>query len=580
MSGNESLLKGTAVSPGVAIGRAFLFDTQSVHVPRRRIEAFEIDPEMERFKAALARTRNEIERFQDSVADDFEKRVMGSYVSMLQDPDLVDQTQKYIQSELINAEYAFTRYMDRLSRDLRERGSDFFIERLSDIRDLAKRILGHLTGRSRDSLSDLSSEVIVIAHDLSPSDTALMNKEKVIGIATDVGGRTSHTAIMARSLEIPAVVALETVSERVETGDLLVVDGSLGTVYVNPNEETLARYRKVQSLFFEHERDMESLVGLPAVTLDGKSVDLFANIEFPEEADSVTRHGAAGIGLFRTEFLFMNRQHPPSEEEQYEAYKKVLETFPDHPVVIRTLDIGGDKFVSTIRLSPEMNPLLGSRAIRFCLSHPEIFRTQLRAVLRAGVYGNLHLMYPLVSGIEELEQANAILEEEKQSLMSRGVPVKGTIPVGVMIEVPSAALVADQLAKRVEFFSIGTNDLVQYTLAVDRAGQYVSHLYDPLHPGVVRLIKFIIKSGHENGIPVAMCGEMAGDPGLVALLLALGLDQFSASPIAIPEVKKMIRSIRMSDLASVSSDIEEMGSSAEVHRYVEGLALRLGLKSE
>jgi len=580
MTANETVLRGIPVSPGVVIGKAFLFDTASVHVPRRRIDPAEIESETERFMTALDKTQREIQDLRDGMTDEFEKRVMTSYISMLRDPDLIERTRLTIRNELINAEYAFSKYMDRLSRDLRDRGSDFFIERLSDIRDLAKRILGYLTGQGRESLANLPEEVIVVAHDLSPSDTALMNKEKVIGIATDIGGRTSHTAIMARSLEIPAVVALESVSESVETGDLLAIDGSMGYVYVNPNEETLARYRREQSLFFEHERDLESFLELPAVTRDGKAVELFANIEFSGESLSVKRHGASGIGLFRTEFLFMNREHPPSEEEQYRAYREVLEALPGYPVTIRTLDLGGDKFASAVRLAPELNPLLGARAIRFCLARPEIFRAQLRAILRASVHGDLHVMYPLISGIEELEQANEILEEERRALLAKGIPVKERIPVGVMIEVPSAAVIADQLARRADFFSIGTNDLVQYTLAVDRTGEHVSHLFDPLHPAVIRLIKLIIEAGHNAGIPVAMCGEMAGDSLVVAFLLGLGLDQFSVSPIVVPEIKKVIRSLSVADLVDVPSHVEKMGTLEEVHRYVDQLNKRLARKSE
>jgi len=575
MDRNRIEFTGIPASPGIVIGKVLVYDVAPTSVARRLVSEEEIPDEIRRFRDACDDARAEFESVRDAVGDEFEKRIIGNYVLMLGDPELREQTEKIIRSDSVNAEFALGQYMDRLERDIRSRGSDFFNDRLSDLRTVQRRVNDLLSGEGRRVLPVLQEPVIVVSHDLSPSDTAHMDKEKVVGFATDVGGRTSHTAIMARSMEIPAVVGLEKITQATRTGDHIILDGSSGAVYVNPRGDVLRRYWHKQKQLLAVERNLENLQRLPAETLDGVRVELGANIEFPKEIAAVKRYGAHGVGLFRTEFLFMARETLPTEDEQYTHYREVAEAFNPDPVTIRTLDLGGDKFASSIRISPELNPMLGSRAIRFCLSRPDLFRTQLRAILRASPHGRLRIMYPMISSLWELERANELLAEARADLRAEGVPVAEEIPVGVMIEVPSAAIIADRFASRTDFFSIGTNDLIQYTLAVDRTREGVAHLYDPQHPAVLRLICSVARAAHEAGIPVAMCGEMAGDPAFVPLLLAFGLDELSMSPISIPEVKRVIRSIRVSDMADSVEQALSFASTEEVQAFIRDLNRRV-----
>jgi phosphotransferase system enzyme I (PtsI) len=430
-----------------------------------------------------------------------------------------------------------------------------------------KRILKNLTGAEEKSLSNLTQKVIVVAYDISPSDTATMHKQNVLGFITDIGGRTSHTAIMAKSLEIPAVVGLEKATSRIKSGDTLIVDGTAGLVIINPAPDVLKKYQAKKVQFVEFEKALVDFKDKTAETLDGHRVEISANIELPTEVDSVISHGAEGIGLYRTEFLYMNKSALPDEEEQFEAYKNVVMKFPESPVIIRTLDLGGDKFLSQLKVPHEMNPFLGWRAIRFCLAKPEIFKVQLRAILRASAFGHVKIMFPMISGVEELKQAIKLLEEAKQELRSKNVRFNDDMEVGAMIEIPSAALTCDLLAKEVDFFSIGTNDLIQYSLAIDRANEKIAYLYKPSHPAVIRLIKNIIDAGHMEKIWVGMCGEMAAELGFVLILLGLGLDEFSMSPAAVPEMKYIIRSVSFKEAREIAEKALSFSTAEEVENF-------------
>ena len=446
---------------------------------------------------------------------------------------------------------------------------EYLKERIADINDVGRRILRNLLGKEKKSLSDLKEKVIIVAHDLSPSDTAAMHKDHVAAFVTDVGGKTSHTAIMAKSLEIPAVVGVENATTVVNSGDTLIVDGALGVIIVDPDQETLDSYHSQEQKLKGIAEKFLSAKDLPAVTKDGVKIEINANIEFPDEVPAVKLHGGEGIGLYRTEFFYMNRKDSPTEDEHYLAYKYVAETMNPYPVIIRTLDLGGDKFLSQFKIPYEMQPFLGWRAIRFCLARPEIFKLQLRAILRASAHGNLKLMYPMISGVEELRQANKLLNEAKEELRLKNIPFDDDIQVGAMIEVPSAALTADILAQEADFFSIGSNDLIQYSLAVDRANEKVAYLYEPSHPAILRLINNIIESAHKADINVGMCGEMAGEPSLALILLGLGLDEFSMPPQVIPELKFLIRSITMDQAREIAQGALKLSTSREVEDYAQ-----------
>ncbi|MBI4340694.1 MAG: phosphoenolpyruvate--protein phosphotransferase [Candidatus Omnitrophica bacterium] len=565
-------LKGIPAAPGVAIGNALFFDSEELSLPRRAITEQEISLELLRLEEAMIKTRHQIIQIQKRVSTELGRdsaEILNAHLLVLEDQALREEIINGLKQQLVNVEVVFNEIMRRHLKVFARTEDEYLRERVADIDDVRKRVLRNLLGKRTDAALQFEQPVVVIARDLSPSETAQMHKRHVLAFVTDVGGRTSHTAIMAKSLEIPAVVGLEAATRRIQKGDVVIVDGSRGEVIVDPDPPTVQRYELEQRRYQEANRQLLQLKDLPAETLDRHPVTLSANIELPDEVPSVIAHGAAGIGLFRTEFLYLNRNDFPTEEEQYEAYASTVERLAPHPVIIRTMDLGGDKFFSPLQMPAEMNPFMGWRAIRFSLARPDVFRMQLRAILRASTKGNLKLMYPMISGVEELKRANEILHEVEQELSREGTPFNADIEVGAMIEVPSAALTCDLLAQDVDFFSIGTNDLIQYSLAVDRVNEKIAYLYEPTHPAILRLIKQIIDVGHAAGIWVGMCGEMAGEPALSLLLLGMGLDEFSTSPVQLPLVKQVIRSVEYSFAKSVVDGALKLRTGKEVEAFLQ-----------
>ena len=565
-------LKGIAAANGISIGIAHKIGKEDFIIPKDNITEAQIPLEIQLFEEALIKTRREIIELQKRIGSDMgknEAQIFDAHLLVLEDRMLIEEVISRLKKDKLNVAFIFQEVMKKYVSVFAKIEDEYLKERISDINDVGRRILRNILGKERKGLSELKDRVIIVAHDLSPSDTAAMHKKRVLAFVTDVGGKTSHTAIMAKSLEIPAVVGVQDATTKIDSGDMLIVDGGLGVVIVNPDEKTLDLYHTAEEkLKGVHERFL-SAKDLPAITLDGVKVEINANIEFPDEVPGVKLYGGEGIGLYRTEFFYMNRKNSPSEDEHYLAYKYVAQEMNPYPVIIRTIDLGGDKFLSQFQVPHEMQPFLGWRAIRFCLARPEIFKLQLRAILRASVHGNLKLMYPMISGIEELRQANKILEEAKEELKSKGVPFDEDIQVGAMIEVPSAAMTADILAEEADFFSIGSNDLIQYSLAVDRANEKVAYLYEPAHPAVLRLIKNVIDSAHKGDINVGMCGEMAGEPSLALILLGMGLDEFSMPPQVIPELKYLIHSITLGQAKEIAAEALKLSTGKEVEDYAQ-----------
>ena len=565
------MLKGIGVSPGIVIGRAFLLDSEDIAIPRRRLKEEEVPKEIAKFEEAMTQARSEVLGIQKRISQEIgieHSDIFNAHLLILEDRTLIEEIINKLRKEKINVEYIFNEVFKKYIQIFSKIDDEYFRERVSDVEDVGKRVMRKLLDRKRQTLANLEEEVIVVDHDLSPSDTALMHKEKVIGFITDIGGKTSHTAIMARALEIPAVLGLGTVSRQVKSGDTIIIDGNQGDVIIDPDPATIQKYQEKKGRFERSLEELDKLKDLFAETLDKHRIELVANIELPVEVPSVIAHGARGIGLYRTEFFYMNRQDLPSEEEHYQSYRQVAQAIAPHSAIIRTLDLGGDKFLSQLHVPREINPFLGWRAIRFCLARPDIFKTQLRAILRASAYGKLKIMYPMISGLEELRAANKILEEIKNGLKKAKIPFDEKMEVGAMIETPSAALICDILAKEADFFSIGTNDLIQYCLAVDRANEKIAYLYEPTHPAILRIIKHIIDTGHKAGIWVGLCGEMGSDPILAVLLLGLGLDEISTSSIFLPKIKKIIRSIRLKEAKSIASHALNLLSAKEVKKFI------------
>jgi phosphotransferase system enzyme I (PtsI) len=563
--------KGIAASPGIAIGKVYLLKEQEVVIDRSRIDEKQIGAEITRYKRAIEKTKQQIVEIRDRVMNKMgEKKaeIFDAHIMILDDPTLANQVENRIKGQLVTAENAVDQVVAELVAIFENMEDGYMRERALDFKDVGARIIKNILGVQIQNLAEMSEEAIVVAKDLTPSDTAQMDKQKVLGFVTDAGGRTSHTAIMARSLEMPAVVGTGDVTQRVKNGQIIIVDGMEGKVIIDPSREEREEYLKKRQKHLEEKRELESIKHLPAVTIDGRRVELAANIGTPKDVDGALRNGAEGVGLYRTEFLYMDRNSLPGEEEQFEAYKEVAVKMGDHPVIVRTLDIGGDKDLSYIDFPKELNPFLGWRAIRMCIDRPEILKTQLRAILRASKYGNLLIMYPMIISVTEIREANRILKEAKAELRSEGIMFDEDIKVGIMIETPAAAVIADKLVKEVDFFSIGTNDLTQYTLAIDRVNEKISHLYQPLHPSVLRLIKYVIDVSHREGKWTGMCGELAGDEKAIPLLLGMGLDEFSMSSISIPRAKKIIRCLSTDRLKQLVEDVIDLSTPQEVMEHL------------
>ncbi|MFH0827756.1 MAG: phosphoenolpyruvate--protein phosphotransferase [Candidatus Omnitrophota bacterium] len=565
-------LKGIAAAPGISIAKAYRIGKEEFDIVKEPIRPDEISLQIQLFEEALIATRKEIIELQKRLASDIgqeEAQIFDAHLLVLEDRMLIEDVISRLKKEQIKVPYIFSevlkKYIDVFSRI----EDEYLRERTADLNDVGKRILRHLLGKEHKGIKDLKERVVVIAHDFSPSDTAAMHKQLVCAFVTDIGGKTSHTAIMAKALEIPAVVGTVEATAKIKAGDTVIVDGSMGIVIINPDEETLRVYQEEERKLVGIAERFVVVKDLPAVTTDGHNVKIVANIELPEEIPAVKIHGGEGIGLYRTEFFYMNRKDAPTEEEQFQAYKLVAEEMGNSSVIIRTLDLGGDKFLSQFEMPKEIQPFLGWRAIRFCLARPDVFKLQLRAILRASVFGKLKLMYPMISGIEELKQANDILAECKEELRRDRVSFDEDIKVGVMIEVPSAAITADLLAKETDFFSIGTNDLIQYALAVDRANEKVAYLYEPSHPAILRMIKNVIDAGHANNLKVGMCGEMASDELFTLVLLGLNLDEFSLSPLAIPQIKYIIRSVSFAEAKSIADEALRLDTAKSISSFMQ-----------
>ena len=552
---SEKIFNGIGASPGIVIGRVYLLDRKKVVVAGQRIEDVNVKSEVVRFKKAVEVSKGQLEEIRKRYTRDLGKShryILDTHIMLLEDKLLVEGTVKRIKDVRINSEGALRDTIDAIAKKFDSIEDEYLRERKHDVEQVAERVLRNLTGKKQESLAEISEEVVVIAHDLAPSDTLMMRKDKVLGFATEMGSRTSHTAIVARSMGIPAAAGLEKITAFVRTGDVVILDGNHGTVIVDPDEATFLDYLRRQQRYKYFEMELDKLRDLTAETLDGKRIHLQGNIELPDEVATVARHGGAGIGLYRTEFLFLNRQHLPTEEQHYVAYRDVAERAAPNEVVIRTLDVGGDKLALPDQYEQEPNPALGLRAIRFCLQNREIFRTQLRGIFRASAHGKIKILYPMISALPELQEIKRLMDEVRSELRAEGVPFDERLEIGVMIEIPSAALTADLLAPEVDFFSIGTNDLIQYTLAIDRTNEHVAFMYEPLEPAVLRLLQRVAHAAHEGKIGLAMCGEMAGDPLYAAILMGLGFEYLSMNVAAIPWVKKVVRSVRMQDAVELA----------------------------
>ena len=565
-------LQGIAASDGIAIAKVYTLTEPDLTVTKVTVE--DSEKEVSRLDDALAASIKDVELIKETALKNLgeeEAQVFDAHLMVLSDPELIGQVKDSITSNKVNAESALKEVTDMfISIFAGMEDNPYMQERAADIRDVSKRILAHLLGVKIPSPATIKDEVIIVAADLTPSDTAQLNRQYVKAFVTDIGGRTSHSAIMARSLEIPAIVGTKEVTSTAKDGDIIIVDGLTGDVFLNPSEEVIAEYRAKAEAFAAQQAEWEKLKDSKTYTKDGHQVELAANIGTPKDLEGVVNNGAEGVGLYRTEFLYMDSHEMPTEEDQFEAYKAVLEGMNGKPVVVRTMDIGGDKELPYLPLPHEMNPFLGYRAIRISLNEPKMFRTQLRALLRASVYGKLRIMFPMIATLNDFRGAKALLEEEKAKLIAEGVAVSDDIQVGIMIEIPAAAVLAHQFAKEVDFFSIGTNDLIQYTMAADRMNERVSYLYQPYNPSILTLIKHVIDSAHKEGKWAGMCGEMAGDQTAVPLLVGLGLDEFSMSASSVLKTRSLISKLTLSDMQALADKaINECATVEEVEALVE-----------
>jgi phosphotransferase system enzyme I (PtsI) len=574
----ETIFRGIPVSAGICRGKLLVLDKPHHTISQHTLSETEVAEELSRLERALIQTRHQLHDVQRQLVESVgaaQGSIFDAHLLVLEDPMLIDEAVKIIREKKVNAEHAFQTVGERYAAALAKVDDEYLRERAGDMRDVISRVLNQLTGHTEEvDLRQLKEPCIIIAHDLTPSKTAQLDRQKVLGFATDVGSKTSHTAILARSLRIPGIVGLKQASEQLETGDFALLDGFNGVIIVNPTDQTLFEYGQLERRQVSLEEKLHDVLAMPAVTLDNHRVLLSANIEQANDAQTVKASGAEGVGLFRTEYLFINRDAPPGEEEQFQAYRQAAQALKPSPVVIRTLDLGGDKLLSSLAVPTEMNPFLGWRAIRFCLQQNDIFRAQLRAILRASAEGNVKLMYPMISGLDELTQANALLENCKAELRAEQIAFDEKLEIGAMIETPSAAVIADSLAKRVQFFSIGTNDLIQYTLAVDRMNEKIAHLYEPTHPAIVRLIKTTVDAAHAHKVWVSVCGEMAGDPVFAPLLIGLGVDELSAAPPLLAQVKYLIRRLKFSDAKELATFALNCESPADIAARCQELAGR------
>ena len=564
-------IKGIGVTPGIIIGKAYLLDRKKIEAPAKVLPEFQVDQEVARFQDAVEEAKKQLRMAKEKLLHEDAaglSYILDTHLLLLEDKKLIENTVETIKQSWINSEWALKINLDRVRKVFDTIDDEYLKSRKTDVDYVGDRILRNLMGKETESISQIKEEVIIVAHDLSPADTAQMSKDKITAFVTDMGGRTSHTAIMARSLEIPAVVGSETATHSVNTGDTLIVDGTTGVVVVNPSLEIMQEYQERQRVRQKMERELFQYRDLPAETLDGYRVKVLANIELVDEIPSVLQHGAEGIGLYRTEYLYLNRKDLPSEEDHFNAYKKVVEGIYPHPAIIRTLDIGGDKFLSHLDLAAEMNPAMGLRAIRFSLKEVDIFKVQLRAILRASAYGKVKILFPMISGATEIREVKKILNEVRLNLSAEGIPFDPKMEIGIMIEVPSAVTISDILAKEVDYFSIGTNDLIQYSLAIDRVNESVTHLYEPLHPAILRLVKTVVKAAHQAGIRVAMCGEMAGEPLYVPILVGLELDDLSMNVLSIFRVKKILRAYTFRDCKDLVEKSLHLSTPEEIEELV------------
>lgn len=564
----EKRFRGAGVSPGIARGVIHVVRDDSDEVVCRHIEPSQIANEIGRFEAALIQTRMQILELQQRIAESIgakDAAIFDAHLLVVEDRTLIDEVLRKLETDLCNVEFVFQEVATHYAETLSKIDDPYLRERALDIEDVTRRVIRNLQGKAQKPVVGLMEPHICAAHNLTPSDMATMSKEQVLGVATDLGSRTSHTAIMARSLEIPAIVGLHDVTEKLETGQQVLLDGTNGVLIIDPTPETMAQYEEIESRRVQVMAQLKELRETKSTTRDGRHIVLSANIELPDDVDAVAANGAEGIGLYRTEFLYLNRGTLPGEDEQYQTYQQVAEHVAPNPLIIRTFDLGGDKLApGSVDLTDEMNPFLGWRAIRFCLENIDIFKTQLRAILRASAVGNVKLMFPMISGLDELRRAIAVLKECAQDLGHEGHAFNQKMEVGAMIEIPSAAILADTLAREVDFFSIGTNDLIQYTVAVDRVNEKIAHLYEPTHPAVLRLLKMIADAAHANGIWVGVCGEMAGDIALIPLLLGLGMDELSVGATLVPRVKRAVQTLAIKECQNLVEEALKLQTPSQI----------------
>ena len=565
------MISGIPASPGIVFGKALVLKEEKIVLDMQKIKDSQVDEEIARFysgrEAAVEQLNSIKERAYQSLGEE-KAAIFEGHLMILEDEELEEEIIDYIRSNHVNAAVAANVVIDQQVAILSEINDEYLKERAGDIRDIGNRLIKNILGMHIVDLGEINEEAILVAYDLTPSETAQLNLDKVLGFVTDIGGRTSHTSIMARSLELPAIVGTNNVTELVNTGDFLILDALNNVVYVNPSQEDIQRLKALQAKLADEKAELAKLKDLPALTLDGHRVDVVANIGTIRDIEGAERNGAEGVGLYRTEFLFMDRDQLPTEEEQFIAYKDVVEAMNGNLVILRTMDIGGDKELPYLDLPKEMNPFLGWRAIRIALDRREILNAQLRAVLRASAYGKLAVMFPMIISVEEIRELKSVIEELKVELRNEGKDFDENIQIGVMVETPSAAVNAKFLAKEVDFFSIGTNDLTQYTLAVDRGNELISHLYNPMSPSVLNLIKQVIDASHAEGKWTGMCGELAGDERATVLLLGMGLDEFSMSAISVPRIKKLIRNVNYQDAKLLAEKALQQPTAAEIERLV------------